>query len=174
LPGVFKEFREFISRGNVVELAVAVVIGAAFTRVVNAVVAGFITPLIGMIGGSSFKDLTFTIHKSPFTYGLVIDAVIAFVVVAVVVFFLVVKPINIMNERRRRGVEPAPEELSDEAALLTEIRNLLAAQAGGGRGGPGGQGPYGPGPGPGPGAPPAPPQSYPPGPTGAPPSTRGW
>jgi len=167
LPGVFKEFREFISRGNVVELAVAVVIGAAFTRVVNAVVAGFITPLIGMIGGSSFKDLTFTIHKSPFTYGLVIDAVIAFVVVAVVVFFLVVKPINIMNERRRRGVEPAPEELSDEAALLTEIRDLLVAQAGGGRGGPGGYPP-------GPGAPPQPPRSYPPGPSGPPPSTRGW
>jgi large conductance mechanosensitive channel len=130
VTNVYKEFREFISRGNVIDLAVAVVIGTAFTAIVNAIVAGLITPLIGMIGGSNYQDLVFTINDSQFRYGEVINAVIQFLLVAAAVFFFIVKPINMLNERRRRGEEPAPEELSDEAALLTEIRDLLSAQAG--------------------------------------------
>jgi large conductance mechanosensitive channel len=128
---VFKEFKEFISRGNVVELAVAVVIGAAFTAIVTSVVEGLITPLIGMIGGKDFRQMTFTVNDSVFSYGIVINAVIYFLTVSAVVFFLVVKPLNLLQERRRRGEEPPPEQLSDEAALLTEIRDLLRAQSAG-------------------------------------------
>jgi len=128
---VFKEFREFISRGNVVDLAVAVVIGAAFTAIVTSVVEGLITPLIGVLGGKDFRQMTFTVNDSVFSYGIVINAVIYFITVSAVVFFLVVKPLNMLAERRRRGEEPPPEELSDEAALLAEIRDLLRAQSAG-------------------------------------------
>jgi large conductance mechanosensitive channel len=127
---VYKEFREFITRGNVIDLAVAVIIGLAFTAIVNAIVSGLITPLIGMIGGKDFSDLDFTINGSTFEYGLVINAVIQFLLIAAAVFFFIVKPINMLNERRRRGEEPEPEELSDEATLLTEIRDLLRDRSG--------------------------------------------
>jgi large conductance mechanosensitive channel len=131
VPGLVKEFKDFISRGNVVDLAVAVVIGTAFTAIVTAVVAGLITPLIGMIGGTEFRDIDFEINGSTFEVGLVINAVIYFVIVAAIVFFLVVKPLNVLEERRKRGEEPVePEAMSDEALLLTEIRDLLAAQPG--------------------------------------------
>jgi large conductance mechanosensitive channel len=127
---VYKEFREFITRGNVIDLAVAVIIGLAFTAIINAIVSGLITPLIGMIGGNDFSDLDFTINGSTFEYGEVINAVIQFLLIAAAVFFFIVKPINTLNERRRRGEEPEPEELSDEAALLTEIRDLLRDRSG--------------------------------------------
>src|SRR5690606_4910419 len=78
VAALFKEFREFIARGNVVDLAVAVVIGAAFTAVVTAVVEGLITPLVGMIGGTDFRQMTFTVNDSTFSYGIVINAVIYF------------------------------------------------------------------------------------------------
>jgi large conductance mechanosensitive channel len=127
---VYKEFKEFITRGNVIDLAVAVIIGLAFTAIINAIVSGLITPLIGMIGGKDFSDLDFTINGSTFEYGDVINAVIQFLLIAAAVFFFIVKPINMLNERRRRGEEPEPEELSDEAALLTEIRDLLRDRSG--------------------------------------------
>lgn len=130
MSGVLKEFKDFISRGNVVDLAVAVIIGAAFTAIVTAVVEGLITPLIGMIAGKDFREMTFTINDSVFAYGLVINAIIYFLSVAAVVFFFVVKPLNMLKERRRSGEEAAPEELSDEAALLVEIRDLLQSQTG--------------------------------------------
>ena len=133
MADVFKEFREFISRGNVVDLAVAVVIGAAFTAIVTSVVEGLITPLIGMIGGKDFRQMTFTINDSVFSYGIVINAIIYFVTVAAVVFFLVIKPLNMLAERRRRGEEPPAEEMSEEVALLTEIRDLLRTQSAGAR-----------------------------------------
>jgi len=156
VPGVLKEFKEFISRGQVVELAVAVIIGAAFTAIVASVVEGLITPLIGMIGGKDFREMTFTINDSVFRYGIVINAVIYFLSVAAVVFFVIVKPVNMLNERRRRGEEPVTEdEMSDEAVLLAEIRDLLAAQRDGAAAG-------------------APARDYPPGPAADPPSPRGW
>jgi large conductance mechanosensitive channel len=127
---LLKEFKEFIMRGNVVDLAVAVVIGIAFLAIVTAIVSGLITPLIGMIFATDFSDMTFTVNNSEFNYGIVIDAIIRFLAVAAVVFFLVVKPLNVLAERRRRGEEPVDEaELSDEAVLLAEIRDLLSAQA---------------------------------------------
>jgi len=98
-----KEFRQFLLRGNVVDLAVAVVIGAVFGAVVSALVADLLTPLIAaIIGEPDFSNLTFTINKSVFKYGDFINAVITFVIVAAVVFFFVVRPINALISRSRR------------------------------------------------------------------------
>ncbi len=100
---MLKEFRDFVMRGNVVDLAVAVVIGAAFTQVVNAVVTDIITPLIGAITGGDefFGRKSFTINGSEFLYGDLINQVITFLVVAAVVFFAVVKPLNALTARLR-------------------------------------------------------------------------
>jgi large conductance mechanosensitive channel len=124
---MLKEFRDFIMRGNVVDLAVAVVIGAAVTAVVTALVEGIVMPLVTMIVGKpSFNDLTFSINGSKFLYGSVLTALVTFLAIAAVVFFLVVKPMNLIAERRKRGVEPEPEKPSEDILLLTEIRDLLA------------------------------------------------
>jgi large conductance mechanosensitive channel len=125
---VYKEFKEFIARGNVVDLAVAVVIGTAFAALVKAVVDGLITPIIAIFGERDYTDLDFTIHGSTFEYGTVISAAIQFLLVALAVFFLVIKPINTLAARRRRGEEPPAEEVPEDVALLTEIRDLLREQ----------------------------------------------
>lgn len=122
------DFKKFLARGNVVDLAVAVIIGAAFTLIIGAVVTGLITPLVGMVASKDFSEMTFTVNGSIFSYGLVIDAVINFVSVAAVVFFVIVRPMQAMAARRARGVvdvDEAPEP-SEETQLLTEIRDLLA------------------------------------------------
>ena len=115
-----KDFRQFILRGNLVDLAVAVVIGAAFGAVVTAFVTDLVTPLIAAIGGKhDFSRLAFTINGSRFLYGAFLNALIAFLVIALVVFFLVIRPVNALMERLRpeRPVEqttrPCPECLSD-------------------------------------------------------------
>jgi large conductance mechanosensitive channel len=151
MPKVLSEFKDFISRGNVIDLAVAVVIGAAFTAIVNALVEGMLTPLIGILFSRDFSNMDFTVNDSTFRYGIVLNAVLQFVAIAAAIFFLVIKPINVLNERFRRGQEaPAPSPPTDEAVLLAEIRDLLASQ---GRGG-GVPGVPGPGRGPGPVPPP--------------------
>src|SRR3954452_11742033 len=125
---MFKEFRAFILRGNVVDLAVAVVIGAAFGAVVAAFVADLVTPLIAAIGGEpDFARLTFTINGSKFFYGHFLNAVVSFLIVAAVIFFFVVKPLNALAARRKREA-PEPEAPAEDVRLLTEIRDLLAAQ----------------------------------------------
>jgi large conductance mechanosensitive channel len=92
---MFKDFKKFILRGNVVDLAVAVVIGAAFGAIVTALVKDLVTPLIAAIGGQpDFSNLTFTIHKSEFKYGDFINAVISFLLISSVIFFFVVQPLN--------------------------------------------------------------------------------
>jgi large conductance mechanosensitive channel len=124
-PGVIQEFREFLLRGNVVDLAVAVVIGAAFGAVIAAVVEGLLTPLIAAIFGEpDFSDLSFTINGSEFRYGTVINALITFLTVAAAVFFFVVKPINHLMARRKREDEEL-EAPTEEVQLLTEIRDAL-------------------------------------------------
>ncbi len=127
---MLKDFKAFLFRGNVIDLAVAVVIGAAFSAIVTAISTGIITPLVGLIISKDFTKMTFTINDSTFNYGTVIDAVIRFVSYAAVIFFGIVKPMQALQERRRRGDAaedtPAP---SDEAVLLTEIRDLLRARA---------------------------------------------
>lgn len=120
------EFRDFILRGNVVELAVAVIIGAAFGAVVTALSASFITPLIALVGGKpDFGSLAFTLGGTEFPYGRFLNALIAFLIIAAVVFFLVVKPMNALMARIRDEDEPASAAPSEDVVLLTEIRDLL-------------------------------------------------
>lgn len=119
------DFKKFLFRGNVLDLAVAVIIGAAFSAIVTAVVEGLITPLVGMIFSKDFTAMTFELNDSTFRYGIVINAVIFFVSIAAVVFFAIVKPAQAVMARRARGDEDAPAP-SDEAQLLVEIRDLLA------------------------------------------------
>ena len=128
---LLKDFRAFLLRGNVVDLAVAVVIGAAFGAVVTALVADFVTPLIAAIAGSpDFSNLTFTIHHSVFKYGHFINAIVSFVLVAAAIFFLIVKPMAHVSARLRKAEpEPAAAEPSEEVRLLTEIRDALRSRA---------------------------------------------
>jgi large conductance mechanosensitive channel len=116
-----QEFKDFILRGNVVDLAVAVVLGAAFGVVVASLVRDIITPIIAAIFGKpDFANLSFTIHKSHFLYGDFINAVITFVTVAAAVFFFVVKPLNYLIERRRRSVaEPGSTDRECPECLST-------------------------------------------------------
>jgi len=116
-----KEFRQFLLRGNVVDLAIAVVIGVVFGALVAALVADFITPLIAAIAGKpDFSALTFTINKSVFKYGDFINAVITFVTVAAVLFLFVVRPINAMISRSRRE-PPADPTTRKCPECLSEI-----------------------------------------------------
>jgi large conductance mechanosensitive channel len=117
---MLKEFRQFILRGNLVDLAVAVVVGTAFTALVNSLVKSLMTPLIAAIFGKhDFSNLTFTINGSRFLYGDFINALITFLTVAVVMFFFVVKPVNALMERFRpepkldQETRECPECLSD-------------------------------------------------------------
>ena len=96
-----KEFKAFVLRGNVVDLAVGVVIGTAFGAVVAAFVSGMLTPLISIPGDTNFEDLRFKIGGGVFAYGAVVDALITFLLIAAALFFLVVKPVNALMERRR-------------------------------------------------------------------------
>jgi len=105
---MIKEFKAFVLRGNVVDLAVAVVIGAAFGAVVTAFVNYLLTPLIAIPGKYSFMNLTFTIRHSVFSYGRFLAALISFVLIAAAVFFFVIKPINALAARRRQGEEAEP------------------------------------------------------------------
>lgn len=109
---MLKDFRKFILRGNVVDLAVAVVIGAAFGSIVTALVRDLVTPLIGAIGGQpDFSGLSFTINESKFMYGDFINAVVSFLLIAAVVFFFVVQPINkLMTHLKPSDEVEAPAE----------------------------------------------------------------
>ena len=110
-----KGFRDFILRGNLVDLAVAVVIGAAFGAVVTALVRDLITPLIAAIGGKpSYSNLSFTVNRSHFLYGDFINALIAFVVIAAVVYFFVVKPVAALLERYAPKKEVGPQRSCPE------------------------------------------------------------
>jgi large conductance mechanosensitive channel len=112
-------FKKFLLRGNVVDLAVAVVIGVAFGAVVTAVVTDLITPLIGIPGKADFSALTFVVNGSVFHYGAVINTIISFATVAAVIYFVVVRPMAKREERRSAGTalddvtRPCPECLSD-------------------------------------------------------------
>lgn len=126
--GVVQEFKEFIMRGNVVDLAVAVVIGAAFGAVIASLVADLLTPLIAAIfGKQDFSELTFTINDSQFKYGSFLNALITFATITAAVFFFVVKPINYLREKRAKGEEEAPPP-TEEVKLLSEIRDALTGR----------------------------------------------
>jgi large conductance mechanosensitive channel len=129
---VLKGFREFIARGNVVDLAVGVVIGAAFTAVVNALVNGLLNPLIAAIFGKPNLDAvgTFTIRGAEFSIGIVLTALINFLLVAVAIYFFVVVPMNKMREMSAKDEMTEAEADAAEIALLKEIRDELRAQRG--------------------------------------------
>lgn len=115
------EFKEFILRGNVVSLAVAVIIGAAFNDIVNSMVENLITPLIAAVGGQpDFSEIKFTINNSEFGIGSFINAVISFLIIAAVIFFLVVKPMNALLERSKRE-EPEDPSLTKCPYCFTDI-----------------------------------------------------
>ena len=118
---MFKEFRAFLLRGNLVELAVAVVIGTAFAARVTAFTQGLITPLIAAIGGEpDFSALSFTINESRFRYGVFLNALVSFLIVAGVVFFFVVKPLNTLKDRQKAG-PAAGEETRACPECISEI-----------------------------------------------------
>ena len=105
---MLKDFKAFILRGNVVDLAVAVVIGLAFGAVVTAFVNDLVTPLVSIPGKATFGNLSVTVNHSVFYYGRFLNSLISFVVIAGAVFFFVVKPLNALAERRKRGKEAEP------------------------------------------------------------------
>jgi large conductance mechanosensitive channel len=129
LNAVFQEFKAFLLRGNLIELAVAFVMGLAFAAVVNAFVADLVTPIIGLIfGKQDFSNLTFTLHRSHFLYGAFITALIQFVTIAAAVFFFIVKPVQMIMARRAVGQEPVEVVPTDEERrhqeLLAAIRGI--------------------------------------------------
>lgn len=126
---MLKGFRDFIARGNVIDLAVAVVLGAAFGAVIKAFVTGIVNPLIAAIFGKpGLEDVgAFTINGADFSIGLVLDALLNFVLVAAVIYFIVIVPMNKMLSMRKQGDEEV-DAPTDDIRLLEEIRDLLKEQ----------------------------------------------
>lgn len=128
---MLKGFKDFVLRGNVVDLSVAVVIGAAFTSVVTAFTQGIIQPLINAVTPPQSPGMVIPLvagkESTYIDVAAVISALINFLIVAAVVYFVIVYPLKMIQERRRRGEEPGPAEPTD-IELLTEIRDLLAAR----------------------------------------------
>ena len=132
-----KGFKEFVLRGNVIDLAVAVVIGAAFTAIVGSLVTNIFTPIIGALFSAEdlSKALVVTIPTASggtadIRFGAFIAAIINFVIVAAVVYFAIVTPVNRLLALRKRGGVAEPKSPSEDILLLTEIRDLLARQSG--------------------------------------------
>lgn len=124
---MIKEFKEFAVKGNVMDLAVAVIIGAAFGKIVTALVKNVLTPLIGMVsGGIDFSGLKATVGSAELTYGVFIQAVIDFVIIALCVF-LIVKAINKAQDviDPEEEADPEPEKTPEDIQLLREIRDAL-------------------------------------------------
>jgi large conductance mechanosensitive channel len=126
---VIKGFKDFLLRGNVVDLAVAVVIGAAFSNLVNAFKDSFLTPLINLVGGGGQFGGRFTVDEQHFTWGSFLSQVVSFLITAAVIYFVVVYPMRRILERRKRGEEAGPVTPT-QVELLVEIRDLLRAQQG--------------------------------------------
>ncbi len=127
---MLKGFKDFLMRGNVVDLAVAVVIGAAFGAVVKGLLDGLINPLIAAVAGK--QDLNhvgeFTLNGASFSLGLFLAPLFNLMTVAAAIYFVVVLPLNKLAERRAKRAEPETEAPSEEVALLTEIRDALLAR----------------------------------------------
>ncbi|HSG78200.1 MAG TPA: large conductance mechanosensitive channel protein MscL [Acidimicrobiia bacterium] len=121
-----QEFKTFVSRGNLVEIAVGLVMALAFKAVVDAFVGGIVMPIVGAIFGEpSFDNLTFTINDSVFLYGTVLTQVVTFLLIALALFLFVVKPFNEWQKRQESGEEPAPAAPPEDVVLLREIRDAL-------------------------------------------------
>lgn len=127
--GFFAEFKSFISRGNVMDLAVGVIIGGAFSNITNSLINDIAMPLLGVLTSSvSFAELSVSVGPAVITYGNFIQAVLNFLVMALVVFCLV-KGLNSLHRKKEESPPPAPPEPSKEELLLTEIRDLLKERA---------------------------------------------
>lgn len=126
-------FKDFILRGNVIELAVAVVVGSAFQAVVDTFVSAIVTPIINAAGSPESSGLGFSLRSDTaemaqntfINFSTIINALIVFIITAAVVYFIFVLPMNKLSERRKKGVEPEPEAPSEEIILLQEIRDEL-------------------------------------------------
>jgi large conductance mechanosensitive channel len=130
MTSVLTGFKDFLLRGNVVELAVAVVIGAAFTAVVDQFAESFLTPLVNLVGGGGPLGGAVEVDGQVFTWGAFVSQLVTFVMTAAVVYFLVVLPMKALVERRARGEQPGPAQPT-QVELLAEIRDLLRAQQAG-------------------------------------------
>jgi large conductance mechanosensitive channel len=130
---MLKGFKDFALRGNVIDLAVAVVVGTAFTALVNSFTTSFLKPLIGLVSGGGINGGTRVIDGQAFTYGAFLNALVTFLITAAVVYFAVVLPMKALLERRKHGEEPGPVAPT-QVELLVEIRDLLRAQRGRGPG----------------------------------------
>ncbi|HWG97953.1 MAG TPA: large conductance mechanosensitive channel protein MscL [Pilimelia sp.] len=126
---MLKGFRDFIMRGNVVDLAVGIVIGAAFTGLVTQFTGSFLKPLIQLAGGGGELAGVVKVNGVPFDWAAFVNALITFLLTAAVLYFVVVFPMNKLAERRKRGQAPEPAAPSEEVRLLTEIRDALRADA---------------------------------------------
>jgi large conductance mechanosensitive channel len=133
---VIKGFKDFIMRGNIVDLAVAFVIGAAFAKMVSDFVGAIITPILNAFPGAKSNGWGFSLrggelHDATFiNISTILNSVIVFVITALVVYLLFVVPMNKLAERRKRGLEPEPEAPAEDILLLQQIRDLLAARGG--------------------------------------------
>ncbi len=125
-------FQKFLLRGNLIDLAVGVLIGAAFGKVVDSFTSGLILPIIGIFGGvPDFTALTFTINGSIFKYGAFLTSLLSFILTAAIVYFFVIIPFNHLMERFKRQENEAVDEPSNEEKLLAEIRDAIKGQSAG-------------------------------------------
>ena len=125
--GTLREFKEFISKGNVIDLAVGVIVGNAFSKIVTSLVNNLLTPLIGVVlGGLDFSNLSFTIGDSVVSYGAFIQSVIDFLIIAICVFVMI-KILGMFNKKEKAEEKEEPKEIKkdDQILLLEEIRDLL-------------------------------------------------
>ncbi|HEY2042503.1 MAG TPA: large conductance mechanosensitive channel protein MscL [Jatrophihabitans sp.] len=131
---MIKGFKEFVMRGNLIDLAVAFVIGAAFAKVVDTFVSAIVTPILNALPGASVNGLGFHLRggalaaKTTINFSTIINALIVFVLTAAVVYFIFVVPMARVQERRTRGLEPAPAAVPEDIQLLREIRDALGAR----------------------------------------------
>lgn len=131
---MFEDFRKFVSRGSVIDLAIGVIIGAAFTTIVSSLVDDIFMPLVGVLsGGVNFEELSITVGEASINYGSFIQAVVNFFLVAIILFFITRAIVTFENGLRKDKDEKPPEpepEPSEEAKLLVEIRDLLKESQG--------------------------------------------
>ncbi|XBH21837.1 large conductance mechanosensitive channel protein MscL [Jonesiaceae bacterium BS-20] len=132
MKNVLTGFKDFILRGSVLDLAIGIVIGGAFAALVDSLVHNFISPLIAMFFGKpDFSSaLILVINKAEFRFGAILTEIVNFVAIGAAIYFVVVLPMNKLQERRKAGLEITSEDPSADVALLTEIRDLLAQQNG--------------------------------------------
>ena len=127
---MFKGFKNFLMRGNVLELAVGIAIGVAFTTLVGALGTYLINPIVALVGGNKAGGFSWQIRdgnpKTTIDFGALINAAIVFIITMAVIYFLIVLPVQKIQARRKAGVEPEPEAVPEDIALLREIRDALA------------------------------------------------